>query len=253
MRAPSAGAPPRTVSSIRSSTVRSPARNRSMAARVPGGLDVGEVAHLADVHADDRHAGAGDQVDGAQHRAVAAEAHREVEARRRGSPRRTRASARPGDVGVGLRDPHLVALVLQPRGRLPRQVGRLRCARGGARSRWRPSARRSPRRRAASTRGVDVDRAGRRRCGRAARNSTLPSAPVSGDAMAPMMAAPARSSARSDLARAPAATPSGSVMTPLPAGRLLPAGLELRLHEEHQIGARRGQRRARRAAPCGAR
>ena len=43
-----------------------------------GGLDVGEVAELSDVHPQDSHALGSEQVDRAQHRAVAAQAHGEI-------------------------------------------------------------------------------------------------------------------------------------------------------------------------------
>ena len=88
-------------------------------------LDVGEVAHLADVDADDRHPVAGHQVDRAQHRAVASEAHRHVEAVAEvSSSHPSEASPARSASGCGMRT--YVALVLEPRGGLAREVAGLR-------------------------------------------------------------------------------------------------------------------------------
>src|SRR5581483_10096003 len=74
-------------------------------------LHLGEVAELADVHAEDRGARGSDEIDGAQHRAVASEAHRQVEAV--ADVVVAVAGADTADTGrdrVGFRDAHLVTL-----------------------------------------------------------------------------------------------------------------------------------------------
>ena len=90
----------------------------------PVGLDVGEVAELAEVHSDDGDLGLGHQRHRAQHGAVAAQAHHHVEAV--AEPvlgDRQLGATRP--LGVRRRDAHLVAQVEQPRRGLGRHLGRL--------------------------------------------------------------------------------------------------------------------------------
>ncbi len=102
-------------------------------------FDVGEVAHLPHVHADDRHPGGRDQLDGAQHGAVAAQADGQVQARAE-LCFVAAVLRQPGQLGVVPREAHLVAALSQPRsgGRgLARRPAR---AGGGERTRWRPSA-----------------------------------------------------------------------------------------------------------------
>ena len=109
----------------------SPARHRLSDRRQRvGRLDLGEVAELADVDAEDRHPGGGDEVDGAQHRAVAAEA---TTRSRPSSASAASATARSGttdDGGVVGGQAHGVALgPSQPR-RSTRPPRRPRPARG---------------------------------------------------------------------------------------------------------------------------
>ena len=181
-----------------------------------GGLDVGEVAHLADVDADDRHA-----VRRPPGRRCAASCRR-----RRGS--RPRRGPSPSDVLVAARARparrcRRRAAGCAPRGPRPASQAAASRARSAAwralvvehEARPRPSASRR-----FGDRGVDARRRRRapRRCAgarRAARNSTLPSAPVSGDAMAPMMAAPSCSSAAATSSSTRRHT-AGSVITPRP-------------------------------------
>ena len=151
------------------------------------GLDLGEVAELADVDAEDRHRRRVHEIDRVQHRAVAAERDHEIETvgepvgrdaeLARGRPPSPR---RPG------RAPRRRARANQPRP--PRasscatppiavrdEPDRARRRRAHAR---RPRAR-VGRRPASMSAGVDRRPRPRRAC---AKNSTLPSAPRSGDA-----------------------------------------------------------------------
>ena len=112
---------------------------------------------------------AGDQVDGAQHGAVAAEAHGEVEARRASVASSHAVVAEAGEVGVGPRDAHLVAVGQQPRGRLAGQLGRLRPLVVQHEARRRPSARLRLGEGLVERRlGTSAAATGGRRCGRAA-------------------------------------------------------------------------------------
>src|SRR5581483_3434633 len=136
-------------------------------------LHLGEVAELADVHAEDRGARGSDEIDGAQHRAVASEAHRQVEAV--ADVVVAVAGADTADTGrdrVGFRDAHLVTVLEQPACGRPRQLVRLEAL------------------------GVD-DEPDDRHQGFLAwtKYSTLPCAPRRGDSIVPMMSAPRAASA----------------------------------------------------------
>ncbi len=212
------------------STSYSPATKRSSAAVELRRLDLGEVAELTHVDAEHRHAGLVDEVDGAEHGAVAAH---EITTSRSG---RRRASVPPSRVGQcaprcrrpasravrGVRDQSSAAV---------RALGAADpIAAGGACPVTAPRRRAAPRRRGDSSSSAGPAEP-------CTRNSTLPSAPVSGDAITSTTWRPgARRPSR------PRAAPRGCTAgiaddaLPLPTSR--PAGLELRLDEQHQIGAR---------------
>ena len=241
-----------TASIMRSDTAKSPARRRVERRVELVGLDLGEVAELADVDAEHGTRRRVHEVDGAQHRAVAAERDDEVEpvGELVGS---TPSSSRP-------------AARTRRRARAPRRrarrttrprAARASCAAGRSRCGTRPTARvgafdarrvvpattrRAPRRvdgrprRAARARGT-------RRC-RRRRAAATPSTAIDAEAR--------RRRARRRPRAAPRACTAGSrTMPPLPdAG---PARLELRLHEQHELGVGRGAARAARARRSAAR
>ena len=145
------------------------------------GLDLGEVAELADVDAEDGDAGLVDELDRAQHRAVAAEADHQVE------PVGERAR-----VDREVREPDAVSLGSGTRTSTPCSASQSRGVPARARPRLGPlvvrdepdaaarsPARPGPRSTAAASSTPVVDGARRRRAW--TRNSTLPSAPLSGD------------------------------------------------------------------------
>ena len=96
-----------------------------MAARVPARLDVGEVAHLPDVHADDRHAAPATR---STVRSIVPSPPRLTARSRSVGERRlvvTPCSLRPAMSASGCGHPHLVARAHQPRGGLAGQLGGL--------------------------------------------------------------------------------------------------------------------------------
>ena len=101
-------------------------RSRSSAASTSCGLDLGQVAEQADVDAEDRDLVPLDQVDRPQHRAVAAEADREVDAVRELLVRRPRAA--------GASRPPRRPRASAPRGPAPAATGRLTRQLGGTRT-----------------------------------------------------------------------------------------------------------------------
>src|SRR5581483_11693076 len=156
-----------------------------------GGLDGGEVAELPHVDAEDGHAFLGHEVDRAQHRAVATEADGEIEPVREGvvvGGRRRQA----GQAGVVLRQAHLVAVVEQPTRRCARQLRGLE-----------------------PVRVHDEPDRRHQRFLACTRYSTLPSAPVIGEGIVPMMAAPRRSNAPVTSSSTRARTASSRI-TPFP-------------------------------------
>ena len=155
------------------------------------GLDLAQVAELAHVDADHRDALLGDECHGAQHRAVAAQAEGDVEAP--GERGLGRAQVGPGDeAGVLHREADLVTPLVEPGDRVAGQLGGLGplvveddadgrhvvpCPFASA------SAIRRSTSRSISGPGCTAVRAW-------TRNSTLPSAPRSGDAIPSIMTAP---------------------------------------------------------------
>ena len=137
-------------------------------------LDLGEITEQPDVDTDDRHPGATEHLDGAQHRAVAAEAEGE-----------------PGRLGLALADqieqlqrlgilgrhPRRVTMLGQPRRRLPGQCGGFDPLVVGHQQHI--------------GHGADPDRP-RRAC---TRNSRLPWAPVMGESIQPSTSQPCATSA----------------------------------------------------------
>ena len=205
-----------------------PATNRSSAAVMRLRLDLGEVAEQADVHADDRDRRAVEQLDGAQHRAVAAEAERELGACRRivfgGEVGAGRARRRPRASSTARA--RAGAATMPQRAPAPRP----RFARGGPR--------------AAPGSCVDLSRVGadascRVGCVACTRNSRLPSPPVIGESHQPSTSHPAVAQRVARPRRGPGRGSPGSVITPCPLRHLGPAGLELRLHQQHEVATGR--------------
>ena len=173
------------------------------------GLDLGEVAELADVDAEDRHRRRVHEVDRAQHRAVAAERDDEIEPVGEARRRRPRV-VEPGRVRLGVGHAHLDAaarnqpaaaraqLVREPRGRDAARARPLASARAHA-------ATRARRRRRASIAAASTVAAARAAC---AKNSTLPSAPRSGDVTSAATPSPCASSP-STTSRSTARAPRG--------------------------------------------
>ena len=124
----------------------------------------------------------------------------------------------------------------QPLGRADGPAPPPRPARGG---------RRSPRPWSSDRLALDGDRLRRPRPAPSAwtKNSTLPSAPRSGDSIQPMMVAPAAARASIDLDRTRSVhrRVADHAATPPTSG---PAGLELRLHQQHESAPGRGARPA---------
>ena len=156
----------RTASSIRSSTSASPAEPAGERLLPVGGVDLGEVAELADVDPDDRHVVRGDEVDRAQHRAVAAEAQDHVGLEHRAA-RTPRPPSRPGAGRVLLGQDDPVAPGEQPGGDLAGQLDGLgplavddharRSLIGVGAARSRPRSPRPPASRARARRGAGPD------------------------------------------------------------------------------------------------
>ena len=89
-----------------------------------GGFDLAQVTEMPEVHTKHGHVVVSDEIDGAEHRAVATEAHGQVETLGErldgtGELRQT------GDVGVDVRETHLVALRCEPRRCFARQARRV--------------------------------------------------------------------------------------------------------------------------------
>ncbi len=103
---------------------KSPATNRSSDVPEAGRLDLGEVAELAEVHAEDGDALRRHEVHGPQHAAVAAEADGHVQIMGELVLRDPVVHQR-GIQGVDQREPNLVPLHLESSYRLDRQIDRL--------------------------------------------------------------------------------------------------------------------------------
>ena len=155
------------------------------------GLDLGEVAELADVHPEHGNAGFVGEVDGAEHRAVTAERDHDVEPL--GEVLEVDREVRePGAVGVGTGHAHLDAVLGETVGGVLGQLDRGR----PVRVRDEPDAARGHRRApgcatASSTAASSTPSSTSTPCARQwKRNSTLPSAPRSGDTIAPTVTRP---------------------------------------------------------------
>ena len=108
---------------MRSDTAKSPASRRGSDCFELVALDLGEVAELADVHAEDRDRRRVHEVDRVQHRPVAAERDHEVEPVGEtvgGDAERVE----PAHLGLRLRDPHFDAALGEPARRRAREVVR---------------------------------------------------------------------------------------------------------------------------------
>ena len=240
-RPPPARGPVDSTGDLQHHPLARPRSRRRRAARAPSsrssGLDLGEVAELADVHAEHRDAGVVDEIDGAQHRAVATERDRQIEAggelldrHRDAAPARSRPTrgCAPRRRAARTRLDHL-------RGQRRVPPARSRCGTSPtvfSTVRHRP---RAPRATAASRsrRALIVGVAlagvarGTRRCRRRRAAATA------SRAITPMPASASPSTTSSSTARCT----SGSRTIP-PRLTRGPAGLELRLHQQHELRRR---------------
>ena len=227
---------------MRSDTAKSPASSAVHRRLELVGLDLGEVAELADVHAEDRHRRRVHEVDRVQHRAVATERDHEVETGRElvvvhaelGEPDHLRLRLRHAHVHAPLREPR--------RGRRARARARAR-GRGAERARPRVvglgSCRHSVRvgddagdrgrRRDPPDRGA---RARRTRCCRRRRATATSRAHRTPRPRPPSASTTSRSTASctDGVAHDAALAEPGA------------ARFELRLHQQHELGVRRGER-----------
>ena len=220
---------------MRSETAKSPASSRGSDAVELVGLDLGEVAELADVDAEDRHRRRVHEIHRVQHRAVAAERDARGRARRANVVGVDRELVEPGRPRRRRRARAPRRRVAEPRRGCAARARAPAAGRGAAPARPRVAvtrallARGAPRRRARPRSTV----AGPRRA--CARNSTLPSAPRNGDGIdrastpSPRVVEPADDFAqhrRVHLRIAHDAAPADP----------RPARLELRLHQQHEVG-----------------
>ena len=201
-------------------------RRRSAPARRSGRrLDLGQVAEHADVDAEQRHRRAVEQLHGAQHRAVAAEADDQVGVGRR---------ALADQVGAGRarRRRRRRSTPSWPCSAQPRRRRRARRRRRLGRSWWATTATRWSRRTRSAV---------RRRRARGTRG--CPSPPTSGESIQPRTAQPASTSAASISSRTRSWISRIGDHAPAPR-HLDPAGLELRLDQQHHRRPRLAQRRS---------
>ena len=193
------------------------------------GLDAGQVAHLAAVDAEHRHVGVGDEIHRAQHRAVAAEGEDRVE--------------RAVDRILGLADVPDVDAV----GRAP-LVGVTDQAVGLGAVGMGHDAEPADRRHDAASGGATASRRsaviGAPVRAARARNSTLPSAPVSGERSTSVTTSPCPAETLDHLTQHRPA--HGRVADDATAAHPAAPGLELRLDQQHERRRRDGEAHERR-------